>query len=68
MLFEDDRGEERRLEAVRTPVPDHAAKTAKRRAAPGLGVVGEPVQVALNGRRRTKPGEESSLPGGERRA
>ena len=54
VLLEDDRREQRRLEAMRAAVADDAAKAAQRRAPAGLVVVGQAVEVALNGERRAQ--------------
>ena len=48
MLFENDGRGDRRLEAMRGAVPDHAAEAAERLAAL-FAVVGKLVQPALDG-------------------
>ena len=49
VLLQDDRGEERRLEAVRAPVPHDAAKAAKRGSSGRwFGVVGKAIQISLD--------------------
>ena len=48
MLFEHDRREERRLEAVGAAVADDAAEAAQRRASARLVVVRELVEVPLD--------------------
>ncbi len=60
VLFEDDGGRERRLEAVRGPVANDSSEAAKRRA-PGrrLSVVSERVEIALHGERRAQPLDEA---------
>ena len=59
MAFEDDRGGQRRLQAMHRVMRNDPAKAAKRRAPGGrLGVVGQPVQELLNERRRPQPADE----------
>ena len=61
MLFEGDRREQRRLEAVGAAVADDAAEAAQRRASAGLVVVGEPVEIPLDHQRRPQPREQAPL-------
>ena len=55
VLLEHDRGEQRRLEAMRAAVADDAAKAAQRGASVRLVVVGQAIQIALDRERRAKP-------------
>ena len=61
MLFEHDRGEERRLEAVRATVADDAAKAAKGGAAARFVVVRQAVEEPLDRQRRAQARDEPSL-------
>jgi hypothetical protein len=62
VLLEHDRGEKRRLEAVRASLPDDAAKTAQRGTRRwGLGVVREAIQESLDGQRRPESGDEAAF-------
>ena len=65
--LEDDGGEQRRLEAMRAPFADDAAEAAQRRAAAGFLVVGQRVEVALDGARRPQPRDQAPLAGVETR-
>ncbi len=62
MLFEHDRGEQRRFEAVRASMINHAAKAALCGAPARLGVVGETIEKSLNGERRPQPFDQPALP------
>jgi len=65
MLFEHDRGKERRLQAVGAPGADDAAEAAERGAAVRFVVVRQGVQIPLNGERRPQPSDEPALGIGE---
>ena len=60
MLLEDDRGGERRFQAVRGPGADDAAERPQRLAALFL-VVGQIVQPALDGGWRTQARDHAPL-------
>jgi hypothetical protein len=59
--LEDDGGEECRLETVGASLADDAAEAAQRGAAAGLLVVGQLVQVALNGGRCSQACDQPTL-------
>jgi len=63
--FEGDGREEGRLEAVRAALVDDAAKASQGGASAQLLVVGQRVQVALNGSRRPQLSDEPALAGRE---
>jgi len=65
MLFKDDGGKEGGFQAVSAPVVDDAAKASQRGASARLLVVGQRVQVALNGSRRPQLRDEPALAGRE---
>ena len=59
--LERHRGEQRRLEAMRAALADYAAEAAQRGAAARLLVVGEVVQIALDGEGGPKLRDEPPL-------
>jgi hypothetical protein len=61
VLFEDDRREQCRLEAMGATVPDHAAKAAKGGTPARFVVVGEPVEEPLHRQRRAQAGNDPPL-------
>src|SRR4029077_13089440 len=61
------RGGDGRLQAVRAPLADDAAEAAERGAAAWLLVVGQIVQVALDGGRCFQPCDQPPLACGEPR-
>jgi len=66
--LEDDRRGQRRLHAVNAAGAHDPAEAAERRpAGRRLGVVGQFVEEALDGRRRAQPADQAPLPGGESR-
>src|SRR5262249_53210174 len=68
MLLEDDGGEQRRLQTVRTPLADHAAKRSQRRPPARLLVVGQRVEMRLHGGRRSERCDQPPLARAELRA
>jgi len=65
VLFEHDRGEQRRLETVRTAVPDDPAEAPESRATARLLVVRQLVEISLDGSRRGKLRDQPQLAAGE---
>ena len=63
--LEDDGGEQRRLETVRAPLADDAPEAAQRGPAARFLVVGQRVEVALDGARRPQPRDQAPLAGRE---
>src|SRR5688500_12141618 len=68
VLLENHCGGQRSFQAMRGAMPDHAAKTSKRRAAwRRFRVVGKVVQEPLYGERRSQSLDDSALGARERR-
>ena len=65
MLLQNDGGEECGFQTVRAAMADHASEAAERRAAMGLLVVGQPIQVALNVEGCTEPVDQPTLASGK---
>src|SRR5205814_9968562 len=61
VLFEHDRSEERRLQPMCARVAHDAAKAAQRGAPVRLLVVGQPIDIALNGEWRPQPRNQPTL-------
>jgi hypothetical protein len=67
VLLEDNRREKRGFQAVRAAVPNHAPKAAERRAAAGLLIVRQLIQIPLNSEGRAEARDEAAFPGREKR-
>jgi hypothetical protein len=60
--LEDDGGKQGGLETVRAPLADDAPEAAQGGPPAGFLVVGQRVEVLLDGARRPQPGDQAPLP------